>query len=110
MASLFGNNDEEKENEEEEEENEGADEAQGKTEEKKSVCSMKRGDYMIHVYVEQAKNLDVPEGEVVDPIVEINCLNERKFTTALDDINNTGLAIWNEHIFFEPKNVEVERL
>ena len=65
---------------------------------------------MIHVYIEQAKNLDVPEGEVVDPIVEVNCLNERKFTTALDDINNTGVAIWNEHIFFEPKNVEVERL
>ena len=43
---------------------------------------MKRGDYMIHVYIEQAKNMDVPEGEVIDPIVEICCLNERKFTTA----------------------------
>lgn len=106
---LFGDNDEENENEEEEEEKEGAEEAP-KEESKKSVCAMKRGDYMIHVYIEQAKNLDVPEGEVVDPIVEVNCLNERKFTTALDDINNTGVAIWNEHIFFEPKNVEVERL
>ena len=106
MAPLFGGKEEEEEDEEEKE----AEEEQPKEAEKKAVCSMKRGDYMIHVYVEQGKNLDVPEGEVVDPIVEINCLNERKFTKALDDINNTGLATWNEHVFFEPKNVEVERL
>lgn len=30
---------------------------------------MKRGDYMIHVYVEQAKNLKVPPEHTVDPIV-----------------------------------------
>ena len=71
---------------------------------------MKRGDYMIHVMVEQAKALKVPEGEVIDPIVEVSCLGERKFTKALDDINNVGIAVWNEHIFFEPKNVEADRL
>jgi hypothetical protein len=71
---------------------------------------MKRGDYMIHVYAETCKNLDVDEGNVVDPIVEIVCLGERKFTKALDDINNTSEGVFNEHIFFEPKNVEVERL
>jgi len=43
---------------------------------------------------------------VIDPIVEVSCLGERKFTKALDDINNVGIAVWNEHIFFEPKNVE----
>jgi hypothetical protein len=32
---------------------------------------MKRGDYMIHVYIEQAKNLKVPPEETVDPIVQI---------------------------------------
>ena len=108
MSGLFGG----KKEEEEEDEVEGEEEEEQKDEEKekKSVCSMKRGDYMIHVMIEQAKNLDVPEGEVVDPIVEVNCLGERKFTKALDDINNVGHAIWNEHLFFEPKNVEVERL
>ena len=81
-------------------------------EEKKGggVCAMKRGDYMIHVMIEQAKNLKVPDGDVIDPIVEVSCLGERKFTKALDDINNTGIAVWNEHIFFEPKNVETGRL
>jgi hypothetical protein len=52
----------------------------------------------------------VPPEDTVDPIVQILCLDERKFTTAQDDINNTGVAIWNEHIFFEPKNKETHEL
>ena len=104
---MFGGKKDDDENNEEEEQEE---EEKVEEKQKKSVCSMKRGDYMIHVMVETAKNLDIPEGEVIDPIVEVTCLGERKFTKALDDINNTGLAIWNEHLFFEPKNVEVDRL
>ena len=104
---MFGG----KKEEEDEEEVEGEEEEEVAAEKsKKSVCSMKRGDYMIHVMVETAKNLDVPEGDVIDPIVEVTCLGERKFTKALDDISNVGLAIFNEHLFFEPKNVEVEKL
>jgi hypothetical protein len=71
---------------------------------------MKRGDYMIHIYIEQAKDLKVDAEDTVDPIIQIECMGNQKFTTALDDINNTGVAIWNEHIFFEPKNKEVEEL
>lgn len=106
---MFGG----KKDEEEEKSDEEQQDEQGESKDDKpkaSVCSMKRGDYMIHVYVETAKNLDVEEGSVVDPIVEVICLGERKFTKALDDINNTSEAVYNEHIFFEPKNVEVERL
>ena len=32
-------------------------------------------------------------------------MNVKKFTSAKNDIGATGLCIWNEHIFFEPKNV-----
>lgn len=71
---------------------------------------MKRGDYMIHIYVEQAKNLKIEADDVVDPIVEIKCMGQRKYTTAQEGINNSGVAIWNEHLFFEPKNKEVEEL
>jgi hypothetical protein len=43
---------------------------------------MKRGDYMIHVFIEQAKNIKIDAESTVDPLVEIKCLTERKFTTA----------------------------
>jgi hypothetical protein len=71
---------------------------------------MKRGDYMIHIFVERAKNLLVDAEDKIDPIVQINCLGERKFTKAQEDIGNTDIAIWDEHLFFEPKNKEVEDL
>jgi len=32
-------------------------------------------------------------------------MNEKKFTTAKDDIGATGTPAWNEHVFFEPRNV-----
>jgi len=103
---MFGG----KKDEEEEEEEENQEEVADAETDKKTVGAMKRGDYMIHVYAETCKNLDVEEGNVVDPIVEIVCLGERKFTKALDDINNASEGVYNEHIFFEPKNVEIERL
>jgi hypothetical protein len=52
-----------------------------------------------------ARQLKVAEGTVVDPIFEISVLNEKKFTTAKDDVGPTGVCIWNEHLFFEPKAV-----
>lgn len=47
----------------------------------------------------------MPEGTVVDPIIEVSVMNEKKFTTAKDDVGATGVCVWNEHLFFEPKNV-----
>jgi len=74
------------------------------------VCKMKRGDYMIHVYVESAKDMKMEADQTVDPIVDLTVLNEHKFSKALKGISNVGIATWNEHIFFEPKNVEEEKL
>ena len=45
--------------------------------------------------------------DTVDAIVEIKCLNMRKYTSVQEEVTSAGLAIWNEHIFFEPKNLEV---
>lgn len=78
---------------------------------KSEVGSMKRGDYMIHIYIEEAKNLKTGgEGESVDPMVELTVLGQSKYTKAEDNISSTGIAVWNEHIFFEPKNVEKDDL
>lgn len=58
------------------------------------------------MFVETARQLKMTkEGETVDPIVEISCMNEKKYTSAKDDIGAAGVVQWNEHIFFEPRNV-----
>jgi hypothetical protein len=74
------------------------------------ITMMKRGDYMIHVYLEQAKEMMIDADATVDPIVELSVLGEKKYSQPLNSISNTDVAVWNEHIFFEPKNVEQERL
>lgn len=38
-------------------------------------------------------------------MIEISVMQEKKYTTAKDDIGATGVVTWNEHLFFEPKNV-----
>lgn len=45
------------------------------------------------------------EGQVVDPIVEVTVLNEKKYTTAKDDIGAAATVAWQEHLFYEPKNL-----
>jgi hypothetical protein len=57
------------------------------------------------VFIETARQLKMADGSVVDPIVEVSCMNDKKFTTAKDDIGAAGTVIWNEHLFFEPRNV-----
>ena len=64
-------------------------------EQKNELSKMKRGDYMVHIYVEQAKNFLVEAEQTLDPLVQINCLGERKYTSAQEKINNTGVAVWN---------------
>jgi hypothetical protein len=37
-------------------------------------------------------------------------MGEKKYTTAKDDIGGaTAMCTWNEHIFFEPRNVVINR-
>ena len=57
------------------------------------------------MFIEQARQLKCPEGNTVDPMIEVKVIEEKKFTTAKDDIGTTGLCTWNEHLFFEPKNL-----
>lgn len=47
------------------------------------------------------------EGETVDPLVEVQVMNEKKYTTAKDDIGAAGVVNWQEHLFFEPRNVVI---
>jgi len=71
---------------------------------------MKRGDYMVHIYIEQAKKLKVEAGDTVDPLVEVACMGSKKFTTAKAGIDNMMETTWGEHIFLDFKNKEEAEL
>ena len=79
----------------------------GKDEEEEGgVGEMKRGDYMVHIYLEKAKELKVPANDTVDPIFEISCLGQKVYSTAKNDIGGLGETVWSEHVFIEASNIE----
>ena len=43
--------------------------------------------------------------DTVDPIIEITCLDNKKYSTSKKAIGPTGIVHWGEHIFFEPKKL-----
>jgi hypothetical protein len=39
-------------------------------------------------------------------MIEVELLSQKKYTTSKDDIGGgTAMCSWNEHIFFEPRNI-----
>ena len=66
---------------------------------------MRRGDYMIHAYIEQGKEFKGSD-DTANPMVEICCLGQKKYGSAKKNITQLSEVSWMEHIFMEPKNVE----
>ena len=73
------------------------------------VGAMKGGDYMVHVFIEKVKEINIPdEKSTVDPIIEVNCMGQKIFSTSKDDIGGLGEVNWSEHLFLEPKGIDKE--
>ena len=62
---------------------------------------MKRGDYMIHIFLEKGKDFKVPENSTVDPMLEVHCFGGKEYSQAKDDIGGISEVTWMEHIFLE---------
>jgi hypothetical protein len=69
---------------------------------------MKKGDYLVHVFIEKAKEILMPDGSTVDPLIVVECLGQKQYSSSKDDIGGSGEVAWNEHLFLEPKKVEKE--
>ena len=67
---------------------------------------MQSGDYMIHVFVEKIKEINVPENSTVDPMVVVEVLGQKQFSSAKDDIGGIGEVVYNEHLFAEARGVD----
>lgn len=71
---------------------------------------MKSGDYMIHVFLEKVKEINIPKGATsVDPMVVVESLGQREYSSAKEDIGGVGEVVYSEHIFLEAKNIDKEK-
>ena len=69
------------------------------------TVEMRAGDYNIHMYLEKMKELNVAQGDTMDPMIQLECLGQKMFSSAKDDVGGIGEVIWDEHIFLEAKGV-----
>jgi len=51
----------------------------------KEVGEMKRGDYMIHVYVQSGKQFK-SHNDTISPMIEINCCGKKKYSSSKTDV------------------------
>lgn len=63
---------------------------------------MRAGDYTIHVYVQQAKQIKLgSSNQTIDPLVEVTCLGKKQYTQVKNDVGPAQIVNWSEHLFFE---------
>ena len=74
---------------------------------------MASGDYLVHVFIEGVKNLEVEEmsqGDSVNALFQVESCGIKQYTSVkqaevgVDD----QVATWNEHLYFEVKDVKRE--
>ena len=47
----------------------------------REIGQMTRGDYLIHVFIEQGRQMKCPENRTVDPMIECSVFGEKKYST-----------------------------
>lgn len=60
---------------------------------------------MIHLLIHEARNIKLDDVDTVDPIIQVRCFNKKLYTKCMDDVGSNASVSWNEHMFFEPKDL-----
>lgn len=74
------------------------------------VGTVKPGDYIVHVHVQQASKLRMEGEETSDPFIEVSCLGTVKATASKNDIASDATVRFDEHMFLEFKDLSKEQL
>ena len=62
---------------------------------------------MIHVFLEKVKEINMPEGSSsVDPMLIVECLGQKTYSSAKDDIGPLSEITYQEHLFLEPRGID----
>jgi hypothetical protein len=74
-----------------------------------SLYLMKKGDYSVHVLIEEIKNLaSIQKDSLPNPIIKVTCFNETKRTSKPPQ--DCEAYTFNEHIYFDATNLSVDTL
>jgi hypothetical protein len=68
---------------------------------------MQPGDYLIHIHIQSAKQLILDDESDFNPFIQCKILGKSKCTNAK---RNTSKMTFDEHLFFEFKDLKKEEL
>lgn len=70
-----------------------------------------KGDYRVHIYIEESKGLmPIESDEILNPIISIKCFGKTKCTKKIKGVGPTTTSIWNEHIYFSRLKCSVSEI
>ena len=73
-----------------------------------SLFLMKKGDYSVHVLIEEVKNLSLIKEKNPRPIVKVTCFNQTKRTAKPP--KDCEAYTFNEHIYFDQTDLSADTL
>ena len=76
---------------------------------KGSMTLMKKGDYSVHVLIEEVKNLSlIKENTNPKPVVKVTCFNQSKRTSKPPQ--DCDAYVYNEHLYFDATDLSADTL
>ena len=74
-----------------------------------SLYLMKKGDYSVHVLIEEIKNLiSIEENHPPKPVIKVTCFNQTKRTSKPPQ--DCDAYVFNEHIYFDATDLSADTL
>ena len=93
----------------EEEKGGDATKAPKKVEEEKTVGKFTHGDHMVHILIQKGKKFisSCPDDRYLNLVIECEVDGQKQYSTSKDEVttDSDSAIVWNEHIFFELKNL-----
>ena len=84
-------------------------EKESKVDETKSITIMKKGDYTVHILIEEVQGIEQKiDDKLPKPMVKMTCFDESKRTMALK--NGCISYTFEEHFYFQKSNLSAKQL
>ena len=68
---------------------------------KQTEEKFKKGDYSVHVFIEESKGLmPIEDGGTSNPVISVKCFGKSKCTKKLKSVGPGATSVWSEHLYF----------
>lgn len=69
-------------------------------EKESAVDELKRGEYFLHVFIEDATALDITKDDAAEVVIKLTAFGETKYTRSSTNVTNDSSIYLGEHFFF----------